>query len=77
MMGHGFVHGYGGYGCGGLLPMLIIILVVGLLVYLIVKRPRRHKDRQGSQALAILNERLAKGEITTEEYETLKKIIQK
>jgi two-component system, OmpR family, sensor histidine kinase BaeS len=44
MMGHGFVHGYGGYGCGGLLPMLIIILVVGLLVYLIVKRPRRHKD---------------------------------
>jgi putative membrane protein len=77
MFGRGLAYGYGGYGCGGWLPMLLFVIVIfGFIILLIVKRPRRNKEHQGSQALAILNERLAKGEITTEEYERLKKIIQ-
>ncbi|WML54457.1 SHOCT domain-containing protein [Neobacillus sp. PS3-12] len=76
MMGRGFAFGYGTYGCGGLIPMILIIVVLGLLVFLIARRPTRHREHQGSQAISILNERLAKGEITSEEYEKLKKTIQ-
>ncbi len=76
MMGRGFAYGYGTYGCGGLIPMLLIIVVLGLIVFLIVKRPKKqHNEQQSSQAMAILNERLAKGEISPEEYEKLRKVI--
>lgn len=75
MMGRGFAYGYGTYGCGGFIPMVLIIAVIGLVVFLIARGPRKTREQQSSQAMAILNERLAKGEITQEEYEKLKKII--
>lgn len=75
MMGRGFAYGYGTYSCGGIIPMLLIIVVLGLLVFLIMKRPRKHGEQHSSQAMTILNERLAKGEISPEEYEKLRKII--
>lgn len=78
MMGRGFDHGfeYGLFGCG-LLPILLVFLTIGIVIYLISKNQRRRSTvkSQGSQALTILNERLAKGEITTEEYEKIKKVI--
>jgi putative membrane protein len=77
MMGRGFAFGYGPYGCG-FLPMFLIILLVGIVMFLIIRYYRRKSIliNHGSQALEILNERLAKGEITSEEYESIKKIIQ-
>jgi putative membrane protein len=76
MMGRGFAYGYGTYGCGVLIPMLLIIAGIGLIVFLIIKKPKKqHNDQQSSQAMAILNERLAKGEISPEEYEKLRKVI--
>lgn len=76
MMGHGFGYGYGYgiYNCGGLIPMLFILAVFGLFVFLIMKRPRKYSEHS-SQAMTLLNERLAKGEVTQEEYEILRKII--
>lgn len=77
MMGRGMAYGYGAYRCmgGGLIPMLLIIIVIGLLVFFIAKRPRKHREYHSSQAMTILNERLAKGEIAPEEYEKLKNIL--
>lgn len=75
MMGRGFAYGYGTYNCGGLIPMLLIIVIFGLLVFLVVKKPRKHREDQSSQAMSILDERLAKGEIESEEYKKLKKMI--
>lgn len=75
MMGRGIAFGYGTYGCGGLIPMILIIAVLGMLIFLIAKRPARYREHQEPQAVSILNERLAKGEITSEEYEKLKKTI--
>lgn len=76
MMGRGFGYGYGSFGCG-MVPILLIILFVGIIFYFIIKNQRRGlaKINHSSQALTILNERFAKGEITQEEYEKIKKVI--
>lgn len=79
MFGRGFGYGYGSYLCGGVMPVMLVlaILLVGIVIYFIFKNQKRKSTAvvTGSQALTILNERLAKGEITQEEYEKIKKII--
>ena len=54
--------------------ILIIIGVVFLIVW-IVKRATHSgiEDKTGSKALEVLKERYAKGEITKEQYENMKK----
>lgn len=76
MMGRAFGYGYGSFGCG-ILPMVITLLIGGVMLYFIMKSLRRSPTaiNKGSQALMILNERLAKGEMTQEEYEKIKKVI--
>ncbi|MDP4086882.1 MAG: SHOCT domain-containing protein [Bacillota bacterium] len=79
MMGRGFVHGFGPYGgCGGLIPMVVILLLAGIFILLAVKHYRRKSVlfAQNSNAIEILMTRLAKGEITQEEFEKLLKLIQ-
>jgi len=65
---------------GGLFGLLLTILLLAGLIYVFVLivqnfRPRQsgHTDRHDS--LAILRERFAKGEISSEEYERMKDIL--
>jgi putative membrane protein len=69
MMNYGF-----GYG-GGMSMWLLFLIVIGLLVYFIIQN---HKTKswtptQNESPLDILKKRYAKGEITKEEYESMKK----
>lgn len=73
--GNGMMGGFGlGLGMiGGVINLLFLIAVIYLVVILIKKLMNQPSATDKSQA--ILNERLAKGEITEEEYQKLKKIL--
>jgi putative membrane protein len=83
-MMRGYYGGVGGFGALlGILMMLFMIALIVLIVIFIVRLIRRGSDphyMHGGfnrppivpQALEILNQRLAKGEITLEEYQHLK-----
>lgn len=74
MMGPGMMGGWGmgrGYGGFGLLTLLLLIGGVVLLVLAFTRREGRSDG-----ALEILKQRLARGEITSEQYEELKKVLQ-
>lgn len=73
---------YGPYdhmGGFGLLFMLFVaifwLLVIGGIIALIVWLVRRTTATPGSNAIDILNTRYAKGEISREEYERMKREI--
>lgn len=75
------MHGFGfGYGWGGFLFMillwgLLIAAVVGLVKVIFSggSGKRTLDSREDDDSLAILNRRYAGGEISREEYETIKK----
>ncbi|WP_427340030.1 SHOCT domain-containing protein [Caloranaerobacter sp. DY30410] len=65
-----------GMGCGGILGLLLL----GIVVYFIFRyaNERRYNGNYGydkNDALEILKERYARGEITEEEYERKKKML--
>ncbi|PGT84539.1 MULTISPECIES: SHOCT domain-containing protein [Bacillaceae] len=71
---------------GMLLNMLIWILIIGFAIYgfvlLIMKPFEKNKDSSGKNnsqgnALDILMERFARGEIDEEEYEQKKRVLQR
>ncbi len=76
-MGPGF--GYGGFGIGGGFGMMFFgIIIIGLVVYFLLKGQNGNRFTApqpvpNNEALDIAKSRLAKGEITTEEFETIKK----
>lgn len=76
MMGPGWGWGMG-LG-GGFLVLIIIIVIVGFGIYYIVKNNnnndfnRSQKD-SNTDAMEIAKKRFAKGEISTEEFEEIKK----
>jgi uncharacterized membrane protein len=78
MMGYG--RGIAQTGCG-FLPLLIGILIIGFLFLYLKKGGNGGKEplemRSNPQAMEQLNNRLAKGEITLEEYQTIKNILLK
>jgi putative membrane protein len=77
-MGYGD-HMMGYYGLWGGLMWLIIIVLVGLAVYFIIVHNRQSGlAGRGSDetALDILKKRYARGEITKEEFDQLKKDIE-
>lgn len=78
MMGIG--HGFGMYGFGGgSFMMILIFLLIGYLIYLGIRQNRNNEHSNqsatSSNALDIAKSRLAKGEITIEEFEQIKKSI--
>lgn len=80
--------GFGGFsgGClglgGGFGMMFIGILVIGLIIYLVLKGQNNQNgissnntSSSNANALDIAKNRLAKGEITAEEFENIKKTL--
>lgn len=70
-----------GYGPGGMIMMLIwilFILIVGMLVYSLVKGGKIIPSGipPGETALDILKKRYAKGEISKDEFEQMKRDLQ-
>jgi putative membrane protein len=56
--------------------MWFIPLLIILLIYFLVKNNSQTKDEQGSESpMEILKKRYAKGEITKEQFEEMKKDI--
>lgn len=77
MRGWDHMMGYGNY--GGFFMWLIWIVIIGAIFYLIVNRSRTVRgpqDPQTESAVDILKKRYARGEITQEEFEKLKKDIE-
>lgn len=65
---------------GGFGMMIIPLLLVGLIIYAVVKfsqgnNNNYNNNRGGSDALDVLNQRYAKGEISEEEYVLKKKML--
>ncbi|MDR7515720.1 MAG: SHOCT domain-containing protein [Armatimonadota bacterium] len=75
MMGPGMMGRWGGWGWGwgGLLGSLVLLLLVAGVALVVVGLTRRERS---DSALEILRERLARGEITAEQYEELRKLLQ-
>jgi putative membrane protein len=79
MVGSGMMYGYH-YGMGWMLVSLIfwILLVAGavlLVLWIVGKSGRGTRARVEESALDILKKRYARGEITKEQYEEMKKDI--
>ncbi len=63
-------YGHGGMGFGWIYQLLIFILFVGVMFWILNSNKQNYSNKS---ALDILNERLAKGEISVKEYKELKK----
>ncbi|MCS7235704.1 MAG: SHOCT domain-containing protein [Armatimonadota bacterium] len=75
MMGPGMMGRWGGWGWGwgGLVGLAVLLLLVAGVALVVVGLTRREPS---GRALEILRERLARGEITPEQYEELLKLLQ-
>lgn len=76
MGGWGHMMGYNWYG-GGIMWVLLIIVAV-VVIYFVLNRDKNAKtpdDSAGESAMDILKKRYAKGEITKEEFEKMKRNI--
>lgn len=78
------MHYWFGGGMGGWfwLLVLLFVVIVGLLVYLLLRSPQNRyssgsSGRTTDEALRILNERFARGEISEEEYLRRKELLEK
>jgi len=64
-----------GYGFGGILMWIIFLIVIGVAVYLVVQatKSKGPESPYKETPMEILKKRYAKGEITKEEFEKMKK----
>jgi len=73
MMGRGMMGGYGWGGGFGIVPLLTLILLIAGVI--LVARGAIGRTPQSDEPLQILRQRLARGEITPQQYEELKKAL--
>ncbi|GAA3731633.1 hypothetical protein GCM10022378_19870 [Salinicoccus jeotgali] len=71
------MHGYGmdGFFGFGFFGLIIVIAMFLILIWALRGNNRNNSQPTENRALDILNERLAKGEISEEEYERLREKI--
>lgn len=64
-----------GFGYGGMYMWILFLLVIGVLIYFIVQaqKTKSPPPTQNESPLDILKKRYAKGEITKEEFMSMKK----
>lgn len=64
-----------GFGYGGVFMWIVFLIVIGVLIYFIVQsqKTKGQAPIQDESPMGILKKRYAKGEITREEYERIKK----
>jgi putative membrane protein len=62
-----------GFGHGGGYVWIILVILAGVVVYLMMQSKRFKTDGDGETPLDILKKRFARGEITEEQYEEMKK----
>jgi putative membrane protein len=77
MQGWDHMMGYGGY--GGIFMWLILLIVAVVIVYFLFMRHKQTGNAVGSEKESpaeILRRRYARGEISREEFERLKKDIE-
>ena len=81
--GCGFTWGWNqmmnfGYG-GGMFMMFIFAIVIGLIIYFVITNTKSNRSVRESNetSLDIVKERFAKGEITEEEFEKMKKALKR
>lgn len=72
---HMWSDGWGGMFMGGGMMVVFLIIVVAVVVLLVRGMGGSNGSNTGGSALDILNERYARGEIDTEEYNERKKVI--
>jgi putative membrane protein len=65
----------GGYGFGGIIIWIILLILIILVIYFITQniKLKSFKDSSRETPLDILKKRYAKGEITKEDFEQMKK----
>ncbi len=68
-----------GTGYGGMSMWIIVLIVIGVLVYFIVQSQKKNGQTptQNESPLDILKRRYANGEIAKEEYEKMKKDLER
>lgn len=76
--GCGFAWGWNqmmNFGNGGMFMMFLFAIVIGLIIYFIITNTKsnRYTGEFNKTSLDIIKERYAKGEITEEEFEKMKK----
>lgn len=74
--GHGMMGGWMGGWFGMLIPLILTVVIVYVVVRLLGHNHTANR-RSYDNSLDILNERLARGEISEEEYERKKAMIMK
>ena len=70
--------GFGSNGFGGIIMMIIPLLLIGIVVYAVFKllnQQRYNESKDNSNAINILSEKYALGEISEEEYLKKKKLL--
>ena len=69
--------GYGGY--GGIFMWIILIVIAGIIIYFVINQSKTTGNSinlTGESPTEILKKRYAKGEITKEEFDRLKREIE-
>lgn len=65
-----------GYGFGGMFISFFYLILIGLVVYLVVHAARSHAGQDHEKPVDILKKRYARGEITKEQFDQMRKDIE-
>lgn len=61
------------WGYGGVFMWLLLLVLIGVVIYFVVRGDKWMKKEGDESPLEILKKRYARGEITREEYNKIKK----